>query len=224
MEMTKADIEGAKTTFVDAAKNAIKAGIDGVELHAANGFLIDTFLRDGTNKRTDEYGGPLENRCRFLLEVVDAVVEAIGAGKTAVRFSPTNAIFGMYDSDPEATFTYAAKALSERDLAYLHILEPANDSGSFLATDIPNVLPAIRAQYDGVIIQNGAITQTSGQAAIVEGLSDAIAYGAPYIANPDLVERFKTGAPLAEPDPETFYTSGSKGYTDYPVLDLTPAE
>jgi N-ethylmaleimide reductase len=221
--MTKAQIDQAIRSFAVAAKNAIDAGMDGVEIHAANNFLIDAFLRDGTNQRTDEYGGSVENRSRFLLEVVDAVTKEIGSGKVGVRFSPTNAVFGISDSDPEAIFTYAAKALTTRNLAYLHILEPALDSGSPMVTDIPSVSPALRKVYDGLIIQNGALTQTTGQAALTSGQADAVAFGVPFIANPDFVERLQNGAPLADPNPETFYSGGAEGYTDYPALKLMPA-
>ncbi len=221
--MTTAQIDEAVQSFATAARRAINAGMDGVEIHAANNFLIDAFLRNGTNKRTDEYGGSLENRSRFLLHVVDAVTKEIGAGRTGVRFSPTNAVFGISDSDPQAIFTYAANALSKRNLAYLHILEPALDSGSPMVVGIPSVAPALRAIYHGLIIQNGALTQTTGQETLASDQADAIAFGIPFIANPDLVERMETDAPLADPNPETFYTGEAEGYTDYPALSLMPA-
>ena len=222
-EMTKEQIDQAVYAFASASKRAIYAGFDGVEIHAANNFLIDAFLRDGTNQRTDEYGGSLGNRSRFMLEVVDAVTKEIGAAKVGVRLSPTNAVFGISDSNPDAIFTYATQALSSRNLAYLHILEPALDSGSPMVTDIPSVAPALRSSYNGLVIQNGALTQKTGQASISSGQADAIAYGVPFISNPDLVERFRNGAPLAEANPETFYSGGAEGYTDYSALEYITA-
>lgn len=222
LEMTKADIEEVKTAFVDSAKRAVAAGIDGVEIHAANSFVIDAFLRDGTNKRTDEYGGSLENRARFLLEVTDAIVAAIGAGKVCVRFSPTNGVFGITDSNPEETFGYAARELAKRNLAYLHVLEPPISDGSFMSSDLPRVAGALRQAYDGFYILNGSLTQETGRAALQSGAADAVAFGAPYVANPDLVERFQNGIALAEPDADTFYTPGPEGFITYPKAELEP--
>ncbi|MFY0679548.1 MAG: alkene reductase [Thalassovita sp.] len=218
VEMTKADIDEAIAAFVDASKRAIAAGIDGVEIHAANNFLIDAFLRDGTNKRSDAYGGSIENRTRFLLEVVDAVVAAIGAGKVGVRFSPTNGVFGISDSDPGALFSYAAAQLSSRNLAYLHLLEPLTDGDHFMKGELPTVSHLIRKAYDGLIIQNGGQTLESATKLLAEGGAEAVAIGALFISNPDLVERLKSGAELAMPDQATFYTAGKEGYTDYPAL------
>lgn len=224
VEMTLDDIAEARQAFVDAAKRSIAAGMDGVEIHAANSFLIDEFLRDGTNKRTDHYGGSIENRARFLLEVVDETIAAIGADKTAVRISPTNAVFGIADSDPKALFTHVARELSTRDLAYLHVLEPANDSGSFMATEVPAVAADVRAAYDGFLILNGGLDAASGAAAIDAGKADAIAFGSLYISNPDLVERIAGGLDLTPPNPDTFYTPGPEGYTDYPAANPVPAQ
>ncbi len=222
-EMSVAQIKDAVRAFATAARRAVDAGLDGIELHAANNFLIDAFLRDGTNQRRDEYGGSIENRSRFLLEVVDAVVAEIGAGKVGVRFSPTNAVFGISDTNPEATFTYAARQLSKRKLAYLHVLEPALDSGSSMSVGLPQVAPALRDAYDGLLILNGSLNKSDGQDAISNGRAEAVAYGIPFIANPDLVERYQSDLALSEPNPDTFYSGGSKGYVDYPNAVLEPA-
>jgi len=214
--MNQKQIEDTVKDFANAGRRAIDAGLDGIEIHAANNFLIDAFLRDGSNQRSDNYGGSVENRCRFLFEVVDAVTDAIGSDKVGVRLSPTNAVFGISDSNPEAIFTTAARGLSERHLAYLHILEPANGSDTYLSTDTPTISHILRDNYDGVFILNGSLTQQTGNAAIQSGAADAVAFGIPYIANPDLVERFRDGIELAEPDRDTFYTPGAEGYTTYP--------
>lgn len=210
------EISAIVEDFADSAERAIAAGIDGIEIHAGNCFLIDQFLRDGMNQRTDRYGGSVENRARFLLEVTDAIVARIGAGRVGVRISPTNAVFGISDRDPEAIFTYVARALSERNLAFLHVLEPSNDSDSFMATETPTLAGKIRQAYTGLLILNGGLTRESGTQALADGRADAIAYGTPFIANPDLVSRFRNDLALAEPDPSTFYTPGEKGLTDYP--------
>ena len=215
-EMSLEQISREVSSFADAARRAVAAGMDGVEIHAANNFLIDSFLRDGTNRRTDAYGGSVANRCRFLLEIVDAVVAEIEAGRVGVRISPTNAVFGIKDSDPETLFSAVARNLSPRGLAYLHVLEPANDSNSPMATSIPNVAGALRSAYDGVFVLNGGLTRETGAQAIATGRTDAIAYGMMYIANPDLVERFRHDLPLADADPATFYTPGREGLTTYP--------
>jgi len=215
--MCKNQIDAVVKDFATAAKRAIDAGIDGVEIHAANNFLIDAFLRDSSNQRDDNYGGTIENRCRFLFEIVDAVTDVIGAGKIGVRLSPTNAIFGISDSNPEAIFTAAVKGLAQRHLAYLHILEPANGSDTYLSTDIPTISHILRDTYAGVFILNGSMNQQTGNAALQSGAADAVAYGTAYIANPDLVERFRDGLELAKPDPDTFYTPGAEGYTTYPT-------
>ncbi len=217
-EMTLSEIAETIADFAIAAKRAIVAGIDGVEIHAANNFLIDAFLRDGANERADVYGGSIQNRTRFLLEVVDAVSAEIGSEKIGVRFSPTNSVFGISDSDPAALFVHAAGELSSRKLAYLHLLEPLIDGDHPMKTDVPSISHHIRDAYSGVLIQNGGQTPASAEALIKAGKADAVAFGVPFIANPDLVERYRSGAELANPDPATFYTPGVKGYTDYPSL------
>jgi N-ethylmaleimide reductase len=203
------EIPGYVRKFAVAAGRAIEAGFDGVELHGANGYLIDQFLRDGTNRRTDRYGGSLENRARFLLEVVDAVTAAVGAARTGVRLSPTGTNASISDSDPERTFTHAVKALSGRGLAYLHlaVLPPADPLNARL-----------RAAFDGTLIVNGGYDRETGEAAIASGAADLVAFGVPFLANPDLPERFAENAPLNVPDRKTFYGGTEAGYIDYPAL------
>lgn len=215
--LSKDEIKAIVQDFVAAAKRAVAAGIDGVEIHAANGFLIDQFIRDGVNQRTDEYGGSVDNRLRFLVEVVEAVTAAIGAGKVGVRLSPTNKVWGIADSDPLATFGRAVELLNNYDLAYLHILEPKLDSGHPMET-VDYLTPVLREKYEGTLIINGGLTRESGQAAIEAGETEAVAYGSPFISNPDLVERFRENGELTPPDADTFYSGGPKGYTDYPHM------
>jgi N-ethylmaleimide reductase len=204
--------------YVEATRKARAAGFDGVEIHAANGYLIDQFLRDGTNQRTDAYGGSLVNRARFLLEVTEGVINAWSADRVGVRLSPTNPFNDMRDRDPIAIFTHAAAALNTYQLAYLHILEAL--PGHMLAAEgEPLVHPHMRRVFDGPMIMNGGYDAVSGAEAIATHQADAIAYGVPFIANPDLPERFAQSAPLNEPDPSTFYTTGPQGYTDYPTLE-----
>lgn len=215
--MTLDEIQHTVNDFVTAAKNALDAGLDGVEIHAAQGFLIDQFIRDGVNQRTDSYGGSTDNRLRFLLEVVEAACRAIGPGKVGVRLSPSNKIWGIKDSNPGQTFGRAVERLNDCALAYLHILEPKPD-----ATDtIDYLTPMLREKYQGTLFSNGGYSRMSGEAAVAEGRADAIVYGTPFIANPDLVERFRLDAPISEPERETFYTPGREGYTDYPVARKT---
>ncbi|MGI9424068.1 MAG: alkene reductase [Hyphomicrobiaceae bacterium] len=215
--MNQADIDRTVADFVRAAERAINAGLDGVEIHAANNFLIDLFLRDGTNRRTDAYGGPPENRARFLIETTQAVSDAIGADRVGVRFSPTNAVYGITDSSPDVTFPTAAQLLNRFGLAYLHIIEPEPGSGHPMATDIAPAAPMIRAAFDGPFILNGGIDQRSAEAVIQSDAADAVAFGIPFIANPDLVSRFRLGLPLNVANRDTFYTAGPSGYVDYPT-------
>ncbi|MFT5706469.1 MAG: N-ethylmaleimide reductase [Oceanospirillaceae bacterium] len=215
--LTKPQISEVVQQFVDAAKRAINSGLDGVEIHGANGFLVDQFTRDGINQREDEYGGSIDNRLRFMMEIVTAVCAAIGSGKVGIRISPTNKVWGITDSNPKATFTRAVNQLNECDLAYVHILEPKPDSGHPMAT--ANYLtPILRENYQGNLIINGGYTQETANSALVNNEADAIVFGTPFIANPDLVARFKVNATLTEPDNTTFYTSDATGYTDYPFM------
>ncbi len=201
--------------FTHAAANAIRAGFDGVEIHGANGYLIDQFLRDNTNDRTDAYGGGPENRIRFMTEVVDAVIAEVGAARTAIRLSPNGDSQGADDSDPHALFTAAAAALEARGIAYLHLREQ-NSWGSFGASDVPAQSPAIREVFSGPLILNGDFDRRRALDAVANGPADAIAFGRPYVANPDLAERLRDDLPLAESEMRTWYTPGPAGYTDYP--------
>lgn len=210
------EIPGIVASFRKGAANAIAAGFDGVEVHGANGYLLDQFLRDGSNRRTDRYGGSVENRARLLLEVADAVAEEIGADRVGVRLSPINSFNSMSDSDPDVTFGYVAHQLSERGLAYLHVVE--TDFAGSTAQNHYN-RDALRDAYRGTYIANGGYDQARARLAIQTGAADLVSFGAPYIANPDLVERFALDAPLNAPDESTFYGGDERGYIDYPFLD-----
>lgn len=208
------DIQRIKGEFIQAALNAIQAGIDGVEIHGANGYLFDEFLNSVINTRQDEYGGSIENRCRLLLEVVDAVSDAIGADRTGVRISP-NGRFNDIPEDPkmESTFCFLASELNKRNIAYLHI----NDQGSFGLPSIPeNLIPAIREVFSRPIILCGGYDAERAREAINKGIADLVAFGMPFIANPDLPARLEHNWPLNEADMNTFYGGAEKGYTDYP--------
>ncbi len=210
------EIPAIVADFANATARAREAGFDGVEIHAANGYLIDQFLRDGTNRRTDAYGGNVENRARFLLEVTAAVVGAWHPGCVGVRLSPTGAFNDMHDTNPPSTFGHAAAQLNRFGLAYLHVTEPL--PGSPMSSDLPRVAPLLRRMFQGPFIINGGYDARTGARAIDEGEADLVAFGVPFLANPDLVERFRTGAPLNPPDVTTFYSGGPKGYIDYPTL------
>lgn len=201
--------------YVHATKSALAAGFDGVEVHAANGYLLDQFLRDGSNKRTDNYGGSFENRARLLLEVVKAVTAVAGADKVGVRLSPVNPFNDMKDSNPQALFNYVVGALNPLNLAYLHVVEGGIHGGGIAD---PFDFDELRKHFKGAYMANLAYNKARGNAAIASGHADAIAYGVPFIANPDLVARFKADAPLNEADSNTFYGGTEKGYTDYPFL------
>ncbi|RKE47522.1 MULTISPECIES: alkene reductase [unclassified Sphingomonas] len=206
-----------------ATKNALAAGFDGVQIHAANGYLIDQFLRDNANFRTDEYGGSIENRVRLLREVAERVISVAGADRVSVRLSPNGDSQGVDDSNPEALFTAAAKALSDLGIAFLELREPGPD-GTFGKTDVPKLSPAIRKAFNGVLIVNSDYTTVEeAQAELDSGNADAITFGRTFIANPDLPERLRTGAPLAQDDAKTWYSQGPEGYIDYPALETVNA-
>ncbi|WP_309499640.1 alkene reductase [Sulfurovum sp.] len=202
--------------YARGAKNAIEAGFDGVEIHGANGYLIDEFLRDGTNIREDAYGGNIENRSRFLFEVIEAVVAEIGADKTGIRLSPSGTFNDMTDSDPQTHFTYVCEKLNDYGLAYLHIVDALEGDIRHGANVIE--LSALRDAYKGVLITCGGYDKERGDKVIEDYQADAVAYGVLFISNPDLPERFKINADLNEPDTNTFYTQDEKGYIDYPSL------
>jgi len=200
--------------FSQAAKRAVAAGLDGVEIHAANGFLIDQFTRDGVNQRVDEYGGSIDNRLRFMLEVVAAVCNTIGSGKVGIRLSPSNSVWGISDSTPKATFSRAVERLNQFNLAYVHVLEPKPEVGKDYLT------PLLREKYQGNLVINGGYTKKTANSALDNNEGQAVAFGTPFIANPDLVERYMHDADLAIADSTTFYTSTGKGYNDYPTSKL----
>lgn len=200
-----------------AAENAMAAGFDGVELHGANGYLIDQFLRDGTNKRTDAYGGSVENRTRLLAEVLAALTSVFPASRVGVRFSPFSKFGDIADSDPVATFSAAIERANEAGLGYVHIIE--GDTGA--SRELPHGadLAVFRKLAKGAYLANNIYDRESAIAAVETGAADLIAFGRLFIANPDLVERLRRNAPLNEPQPATFYGGGAEGYTDYPTLD-----
>jgi N-ethylmaleimide reductase len=207
--------------FRCAARNAMAAGFDAVEIHGANGFLLDQFLQDGSNHRTDTYGGSIENRARLLFEVIDAVVSDLGAARVAVRLSPHGNLGGLTDSNPVVHFNYVVTELGKRGLAYLHLIEPRASSAGLAdnaSIDSANNAALFRKLYGGPMITAGGYTPTSGARAIEEGLADAVAFGRMFIANPDLVERIRTNAPLNQFDRSTAYGGDAHGYTDYPTL------
>ena len=213
-----AEIPGIIEQYRRAARNALSAGFDGIEVHAANGYLLDQFLRDGSNRRDDAYGGPIANRARLLLEVTEAVAEVWGANRVGIRVSPVNSFNSMSDADPDATFGHVARALNRFGLAYLHVVE----------RDFSDRVPEpsydrrrLRAAFDGPYIASGGYDRLRGDWALASGGADLVAFGKHFLANPDLPERFRKHAPLNSPDPATFYGGDGRGYTDYPALDAT---
>ncbi len=208
--------------FRKGAENALAVGFDGIELHGAFGYLIDQFLQDGSNQRTDEYGGSIENRARFLLEVVEAVASVWGANRVGIKLSPSNTFYGMYDSNPEATFSYVLNALNSFDLAYVHLMEP-NEVDLATRGVLNPVTPLFRPIYKGTLITNGGYGKEKGDAVLASGDADLVSFGKLFLANPDLPKRFELNASLNAPDPKTFYAPDEKGYTDYPPLEAQTA-
>lgn len=202
--------------YFRAARNAMAAGFDGVQLHAANGYLIDQFLRDNTNFRDDDYGGPIENRVRLIREVAQALADTVGADRVGVRLSPNGATQGADDSNPVALFTAAASALQSIGIAFLELREQKT-FGSFGATDVPRVSPDIRKVFHAPLILNQEYTFERATEDLESGLADAISFGRPFISNPDLPTRLAKGLPLAPDNFRTWYTHGPEGYIDYPV-------
>lgn len=204
--------------YVHAAENAKKAGFDGVQLHGANGYLIDQFLRNGTNLRDDDYGGLPENRIRLLIEVTQALIDVWGAGRVSVRLSPNGDSQGVDDSAPEALFPLAAAELDRLGIGFLELREPGPD-GTFGSTNVPKLSPAIRKAFKGPLVLNSDYTEQQATEAVASGLADAISFGRPFISNPDLVERIRDGAPWAPNEMAQWYSPGPEGYIDYPALE-----
>ena len=214
-ELSVAEIQAVVQQFRQAAANAIRAGFDGVEIHGANGYLVDQFFRDGSNQRTDAYGGSPANRCRFALEVVDAVVAEIGAGRVGIRLSPVTPANDAHGSDPQGVFGHMVETLNQRGIAFIHFIE-----GS---TGGPRDLTGFdfawaRRSFKGTYIANNGYDRQMAIDAVASDQADAVAFGRLYIANPDLVQRLQANAPLNAPNPKTFYAPGPEGYTDYPAL------
>jgi len=215
-----AEIPAIVEDFRRAARNAMSAGFDGVEVHGANGYLIDQFLRDGSNRRDDAYGGSIENRTRFLVEVVQAVADEIGADRVGVRLSPVTPASDSHDSDPQPLFERAVERLDPIGLAYLHVIEGATGGPRDIA---PFDYAALRAKFHGGWIVNNGYDRALAQRTVRDGKADAVAFGMDYIANPDLVRRLREDAPFNEANRDTLYGGGAAGYTDYPTLDEVDA-
>ena len=214
--LTKEDIARILNDYENAARNALQAGFDGVQIHAANGYLIDEFLRDGTNHRSDEYGGSPENRIRFLREVTERVIATIGAHKTSVRLSPNGDTQGCIDSHPGQVFVPAAKLLNDLDIAFLELREPG-PNGTFGKTDQPKLHGPIREVFRKPLVLNQDYTREEAIETVATGVADAIAFGRPFLANPDLVRRLEDNLPQNKDDIRTWYSQGAEGYTDYPL-------
>lgn len=212
-ELRDDELPGIVAGFRLAAQNALAAGFDGVEIHGANGYLLDEFLRDGSNQRSGPYGGSIANRARLLLEVVDATVAVWGAGRVGVRISPLNSYNDMKDSDPVALTKHVATELNARGIAYLHVMR-----GDFFGVQKGDVITPARAAFRGPLIGNMGYSPAEAAAVVDAGTLNAVGFGHHYISNPDLVARVRSGAALVEPDAKTFYSPGPRGYTDYPAL------
>jgi N-ethylmaleimide reductase len=218
-----AEMPGVVNQYRQGALTAIAAGFDGVQIHAASGYLIDQFLRDGVNRRTDAYGGSVENRARLLLEVTDAVCDAIGPERTSVRLSPFTVTWDCIDSDPRAIFSHAVTALDRRELAFLELVERGFDSIAVSnksgATDGEFVPAELRALYSGQLMVNGCYDLASATEVLQSGYADAVSIGRPFISTPDVVERYRAGVPLnPDSDPLTWYGGGEQGYCDLPPM------
>jgi N-ethylmaleimide reductase len=208
--------------YVRAARNAHSAGFEGLEVHGANGYLIDQFINSGTNTRTDAYGGPVENRARFLMEIIAAVTEIWSPDKVGVRLSPLGAFNDMHDDDPESTFGYIVNKLNDYGLAYLHVINPAAAAIENKVAPDPaalRMLDMIRKTYRGTLVLTGGFKRNTAETWLQEGKADLIGFGRQFLANPDLPARFRLNAPLNADDPKTYYGGGEKGYTDYPTLE-----
>lgn len=212
-ELRDDELPGIVAGFRHAAENALAAGFHAVEVHGANGYLLDEFLRDGSNQRKGPYGGQIENRARLLLEVVDATISVWGAGRVGVRISPLNSYNDMKDSDPVALTSYVAGQLNQRGIAYLHVMR-----GDFFGLQKGDVVTPARAAFKGALVGNMGYSPTEAALAVSDGTYAAVTFGHHFISNPDLVARIRSGAALVEPDARTFYTQDAHGYTDYPAL------
>jgi N-ethylmaleimide reductase len=209
------ELPGVVAGYRRGAANAIAAGFDGIEIHAANGYLLDQFLRDGANKRTDAYGGSIENRARLPLEVMAAVIDEIGAERVGIRISPVTPANDLTDSNPQALFEYFVGELEALKPVYIHVIEGATGGPRDVA---PFDYAALRRRYSGTWMVNNGYDKAMAEAAVANGTADLVAFGKPFIANPDLVERLRLGAPLNELDRDTLYGGGARGYVDYPTL------
>ena len=216
------DLKRIQDDYASATRNALRAGFDGVQVHGANGYLIDQFTRNGVNDRTDDYGGSPENRLRLMREVMERVIAEAGAGRTSIRLSPNGESQGADDSDPEAVFLPAAKLLNDLGIGFLELREIGSE-GTFGSTDVPKLSPKIRQVFTGPLVLNQDYTFEAGQRDLAAGVADAIAWGRKFIGNPDLVERFRRGAPLNDDNPKTWYAPGPGGYIDYPALETEAA-
>jgi len=212
-ELRDDELPGIVAGFRKAAGNAKEAGFDGVEVHGANGYLLDAFLRDGSNKRSGPYGGSVENRARLMFEVIEATCGVWGSDRVGLRLSPLNSYNSMIDSDPVGLSGWLGERLNDFNLAYLHLMR-----GDFFRQQSGDVVAPVRERFKGVLIGNMGYSADEAGKAIAEGKLDAVAFGTGFLANPDLPARFKAGAPLNPPDAATFYSPGAKGYTDYPVF------
>ncbi|CAM2156936.1 N-ethylmaleimide reductase [Pararobbsia alpina] len=225
-EITVEEIQGLVESFRTAAQRGIAAGFDGVELHAANGYIFDQFLQDGSNKRTDSYGGSIENRARFLLEATKAVISVWGNRKVAVRIGPSGEFGDMHDSNPEALFTYVAAELNKLDIAYVHVIEPrvVGNVDDETKDQSPVAAQTIRKFFHGTLIAAGGFKRDTAQAIIAAGTADLVAFGRDFIANPDLPERLRRDLPLNAYDRPTFFGGTEVGYTDYPFYSDSSAQ
>ncbi|MFN4311184.1 MAG: alkene reductase [Ferrovibrio sp.] len=211
------ELPGIVEAYRKGAANAIRAGFDGVEIHGANGYLLDQFLRDGTNKRTDEYGGSIENRARLMLEVTAAIVAEIGAERTGIRLSPVTPANDASDSNPQPVFNYVVEQLDRLNLVYIHVIEGATGGDRNFGAGFD--YEALRRRFRNTWIVNNGYSLETAQQALAEKRADLVAFGRPFISNPDLVERLRRNAPLSPVDRATLYGGGAKGYTDYPMLE-----
>lgn len=219
--LTLDEIKGVVEDFGKAAANAIRAGFDGVEIHGANGYLIDQFLRDGANKRTDDYGGSIENRTRFLKEVLESVTGAIGAKRTGIRLSPVTPANDLSDSDPQPLFNHALDVVESFHPVYVHMIEGATGGPRDIVPGFD--FEALRKRFSGAWMVNNGYDKAMAEAAVAAGKADLVAFGKPFVSSPDAVERLRRGAAFNEVDRETLYGGGAKGYIDYPTLEAVGA-